>query len=79
MRLGHTLFTHRYVVNNDLPDVAPHCELCNNASLSVKHMMECEQLMDARQACSQYFLGGPHLNEHSGGLGGNAGQMYYYY
>ena len=45
------MLAHRYLVNNDVPDVAPHCELCNNAFLSVKHiMMECEQLMDARQA-----------------------------
>ena len=49
MRLGHTLLTHGYLVDNDVP---PHCKFCNNASLSVKHiMMECEQLMDARQAC----------------------------
>ena len=48
----HTLLTHGHLVNNAVPDVAPHCELCNNASLSVKHiMMECEQLMDARRAC----------------------------
>ena len=48
MRLGHTLFTHGYLADND---VAPHCELCNNVFLSVKHIMvECEQLMDARRA-----------------------------
>ena len=35
---------------------APHCELCNNASLSVKHiMMECEQLIDARRACLEVY------------------------
>ena len=55
MRLGHTLLM-AHLVNNDVPDVAPHCELCNNASLSVKHiMMECEQLMDARRACLQVY------------------------
>ena len=67
MSLGHTLFTHGYVINDDVPDVAPHCKLCNNAPLSVKHMMECEQLIDARQACSQHFLGGPHLKSGEGG------------
>ena len=51
MSLGHTLLTHGYLVHNDVPDVAPHCELCNNASLSAKHIMiECEQLVDAIRA-----------------------------
>ena len=37
-------------MDNDVPDVEPHCELCNNALLSVKHIMvECQQLVDARQ------------------------------
>ena len=37
-------------MDNDVPDVAPHCELRNNAHLSVKHIMvECQQLVDARQ------------------------------
>ena len=26
-------------MDNNVPDVAPHCELCNNALLSVKHIM----------------------------------------
>ena len=53
MRPGHTLLTHGYLVNND---VTPHCELCNNASLSVKQiMMECEQLIDARRACLEVY------------------------
>ena len=47
--VGHTLLTHGYLMNNDVHDVAPHCELCNNALLSVKHIMECQQLVDARQ------------------------------
>ena len=47
---------HGYLVNNDVPDVAPHCELRNNASLSVKNiMMECEQLMDARRASLEVY------------------------
>ena len=56
MRLGLTLLTHRYLVKNDVPDVAPHCELCNNASLSVRHItMECEQLVEARRACLEVY------------------------
>ena len=49
MRLGHTLLTHGYLMDNDAPDVAPHCELCNNALLSVKHLVESRQLVDAMQ------------------------------
>ena len=44
------------MVNNDVHDVALHCKLFNNASLSVKHiMMECEQLIDARRACLEVY------------------------
>ena len=50
MRLRHTLLTRGYLMENDVPDVAPHSELCNNGLLSVKHIMvECQQLVDARQ------------------------------
>ena len=50
MRLGHTLLTHGYLMDNDVPDEAPHCQLCNNALLSGKHIMvEWQQLVDARQ------------------------------
>ena len=39
-------------MNDDVPDVAPHCELCNCAILTIKHiMLECEQLRDTRQDC----------------------------
>ena len=42
MRLGHTLLTYGYLTDNDVPDVAPHRELC--ALLSVKHIMvECQR------------------------------------
>ena len=51
LRMGYTLLSHGYVMN-DVPDVAPHCKLCNNAILAIKHiMLECEQLKDARRAC----------------------------
>ena len=50
MRLGHALLTHGYLIDNDVRDVAPHCELCNNTLLSVKHIMvECQQQVDDRQ------------------------------
>ena len=33
-------------MNNDVPDIEPICELCNNAVMTVKHMIECEQLIN---------------------------------
>ena len=37
---------------DDVPDVAPHCELCNSPILTIKHiMLECEQLRDTIQDC----------------------------
>ena len=52
VRIGHTLLTHGYLMNDDVPDVAPHCKLCNSAILTIKHiMLECEQLSNARQDC----------------------------
>ena len=39
-------------MNDDVPDVALHCELCSNALLTIEHIMvECEQLGDTRRAC----------------------------
>ena len=53
VRMCHTLLTHGYLMN-DVPDVAPHFELCNNAILNNKHiMLECEQLRDARGVCQE--------------------------
>ena len=49
VRMGHTILTHGYLMNDDVPDVAPHCELCNSAILTIKHiLLECEQLRDTR-------------------------------
>ena len=50
-RMGH-LLAHGYLINDAVPDVAPHCELCNSAILTIKHfMLECEQLRDTRPDC----------------------------
>ena len=39
-------------MNDDVPDVAPHCELCNSAILTIKHiMLKCDQLGNTRQDC----------------------------
>ena len=50
LRLGHTFLTHGYLMNNDVPDIGPICELCNNAVMTVKYIMiECEQLANVRR------------------------------
>lgn len=38
LRAGHTLLTHGYLMDNTVFDIAPVCELCNEASLSIKHV-----------------------------------------
>ena len=39
-------------MNDDVPDVAPHCELCNSAILTIKHiMLEYEQWRDTGRSC----------------------------
>ena len=49
LRLGHTFLTHSYLMNNDVPDTAPICELCNNAVMTVKHIMiQCVQLLNVK-------------------------------
>ena len=39
LRLGHTFLTHGYLMNNDVPNIAPICKLCNNAVMTIKHIM----------------------------------------
>ena len=39
VRLGHILLTRGYLINNDVPDIAPICELCNNEVMTAKHIM----------------------------------------
>ena len=34
VRIGHILLTLGYLMNDNVPDVAPHCDLCNNAILN---------------------------------------------
>ena len=50
LRLGHTFLTHGYLMNNDVPDIVPIFELCNNAVMTVKYIMiECGQLTNVRR------------------------------
>ena len=39
LRAGHCLATHGYLMDNEQIDVPPICEGCNNAILTVKHML----------------------------------------
>ena len=34
----YEMATRGYLLNDDVPDVAPLCELCNNAILTIKHI-----------------------------------------
>uniref|UniRef100_A0A2P2HXV0 ribonuclease H n=1 Tax=Hirondellea gigas TaxID=1518452 RepID=A0A2P2HXV0_9CRUS len=51
LRAGHTLLTHGYLMDNTVPDIAPYCELCNESSLTVKHvLLHCTAVDDHRRA-----------------------------
>ena len=48
LRAGHCLATHRYLMEG--PDAPPVCEQCNNAVLTVKHMLlECPAYDEVRR------------------------------
>ena len=50
LSLGRAFLTNGYLMNDDVPDTAPICEVCNNAVMTVKHIMiECEQLANVRR------------------------------
>ena len=39
LRAGHTNVTHKYLRNNNVPDIAPICSSCSNAILTVKQIL----------------------------------------
>ena len=39
LRAGHCAATHGYLMDNELHDIPPICEGCNNAIFTVKHML----------------------------------------
>jgi len=52
LRLGHTAITHGYRMNPDIQEPPPGCPICNQATLTVKHIMrECNDLDDLRLNC----------------------------
>ena len=49
LRLGHTNFTHNYLMDNSVAQGVPPCPWCNNAALSIKHILiECTSHTVAR-------------------------------
>ena len=39
LRAGRTNVTHKYLMDNDVPDIASICSSCNDAVLTVKHIL----------------------------------------
>jgi len=50
LRIGHTALTHGYLMDNTIAQGPPICELCQQAILTVKHILvECAYLEDLRE------------------------------
>ena len=39
LRVGHSLITHGYLMDDDVPDVPPVCNVCNEAQLTIRHIL----------------------------------------
>ena len=39
LRVGHCLFSHGYLMDNTVPDIAPICHFCNEGQCTVKHLL----------------------------------------
>ena len=51
VRVGHSFITHGYLMDNDVPDVPPICNVCNEAQLTIKHiLLMCPRLDQVRKA-----------------------------
>ena len=51
LRLGHTLLTHSYLMDNNIP-IRPPCRWCGNASLTISHIfISCVSLEQQRRFC----------------------------
>ena len=50
LRAGHSLATHGYLMDDTVPDIPPVCGGCQDAVLTVKHiMLECTAYQAQRQ------------------------------
>ena len=59
LRLGHTLFTHSQLMDDSVPDVPALCPGCDDARVSVKHVLsECPHYSAIRRR----FFGAPNPN-----------------
>jgi len=60
LRLGHTNLTHSYLFDPDIQRPMPPCELCNDAAMTVKHiLLDCANLQRARDAYIVPYVSGP--------------------
>ena len=50
LRIGHTDITHNYLMNTTVQRGPPSCPACDNATLSVKHILaECQSIRAVRR------------------------------
>ena len=50
LRVGHTLVTHGYLMNNSIQEPPPGCPICSRAVLTVPHfLIQCFDLENARR------------------------------
>lgn len=49
LRLGHCLFSHQYLMENNGPSIPPICPFCTVEMMTIKHVLiDCSQLNDYR-------------------------------
>jgi len=61
LRSGHCRATHGYLMDNSVQPAAPICEICDDATLTVKHVLiDCPALRAQRRAAG-LFIGRPVL------------------
>lgn len=52
LRAGHSNVTHSYLFDDQIPNLPPICELCNNANLTIEHiLLKCTALNNTRRRC----------------------------
>ena len=55
LRIGHTLFTHRYLMNGTVQQGSPECPMCQHKVLTVSHFLtDCQQLRHVRTRFFKY-------------------------
>ena len=39
LRIGHTHLTHSYLMDNSIQQLPPPCQLCNNQTMTIEHLL----------------------------------------